>query len=256
MQGRSAQVQTEKNSRRATHLGGSALVARRRGPGFPPSNQLPQYLQTWPAAPGWRIRDIRATIFVSLCAGPGPAIDSSPNNDFASRPTTAGHHSEVSLPEPNRLRVLGSLALIAIVVSAGAFALAYTAGWFSPQRLTPGKFVAAFAPPTGPALGHRRNHAKGICFTGVFEGNGAGSELSHARVFARGQYPVLARFNLGTRRSERAGCDGPGARPGTADRDAGRPGMAQRHDRCAGVSRLDTASLSRPAARLEEHAPG
>jgi catalase len=60
------------------------------------------------------------------------------------------------------------------------------------------KLVAAFAPPTGVALGHRRNHAKGICFTGVFEANGAGSELSQARVFARGQYPVLGRFNLGT----------------------------------------------------------
>jgi catalase len=31
--------------------------------------------------------------------------------------------------------------------------------------------VAALAPPTGPALGHRRNHAKGICFTGEFEAN-------------------------------------------------------------------------------------
>jgi catalase len=93
---------------------------------------------------------------------------------------------------------LGSLALIAVVIGAGAVAFAYTAGWFSPQRLTPGKLVAAFAPPTGVALGHRRNHAKGICFTGVFEANGAGSELSEARVFARGQYPVLGRFNLGT----------------------------------------------------------
>jgi hypothetical protein len=66
------------------------------------------------------------------------------------------------------------------------------------QRLTPGKLVAAFAPPTGAVLGHRRNHAKGICFTGVFEANGAGSELSQARVFVNGQYPVLGRFNLGT----------------------------------------------------------
>ena len=93
---------------------------------------------------------------------------------------------------------LGSLALIAIVIGAGAAAFAYTAGWFSPERLTPTRLVAALAPPTGPALGHRRNHAKGICFTGVFEANGAGSELSKAQVFARGRYPVLGRFNLGT----------------------------------------------------------
>ncbi len=91
-----------------------------------------------------------------------------------------------------------SLVLIAVVIGAGAAAFAYTAGWFSPQRLTPAKLVAALAPPTGPALGHRRNHAKGICFTGVFEANGAGSALSKAQVFTRGQYPVLGRFNLAT----------------------------------------------------------
>jgi catalase len=99
---------------------------------------------------------------------------------------------------PHQSLPLGSLALIAAFVVAVAAAFAYTAGWFSLQRLTPGKLVDAFAPPSGAALGHRRNHAKGICFTGVFEANGAGSELSQAPVFVRGQYPVLGRFNLGT----------------------------------------------------------
>ena len=94
--------------------------------------------------------------------------------------------------------LFGSLVLIAVVIGGAAVAYAFTAGWFSLQRLTPEKMVAALAPPTGVALGHRRNHAKGICFTGVFEANGAGSALSHAEVFARGQYPVLGRFNLGT----------------------------------------------------------
>jgi catalase len=98
----------------------------------------------------------------------------------------------------HRPSVLGSLVLIAIVIGLGSALFAYTAGWLAPRRLTPDKVVAAFAPPTGPALGHRRNHAKGICFTGVFEANGAGTELSHARVFVRGQYPVLGRFNLAT----------------------------------------------------------
>ena len=100
------------------------------------------------------------------------------------------------MPQPRS--VFGSLVLIGIIIGAGAAAFAYTAGWFSPQRLTPDKLVAALAPPTGPALGHRRNHAKGICFTGEFEANGAGSELSKAQVFARGQYPVVGRFNLAT----------------------------------------------------------
>jgi catalase len=103
--------------------------------------------------------------------------------------------------EPGRLperAVAGRLLLIAVIIGAGAAAFAYTAGWFSPQRLTPDKLVDAFAPPTGAALGHRRNHAKGICFTGVFEANGAGSALSRAQVFSRGQYPVVGRFNFST----------------------------------------------------------
>ena len=98
-------------------------------------------------------------------------------------------------PSPTR-SVFPSLLLIAAIVGASAIAFAYTAGWLSPGRLTANKVVDAFAPPGGPALGHRRNHAKGICFTGVFEANGAGSTLSKAPVFLLGQYPVVGRFNL------------------------------------------------------------
>jgi len=102
------------------------------------------------------------------------------------------------MAQPSQSPMFGSLVLIAVVIAGGAAAFAYTAGWFSLQRLTPEKMVAALAPPTGVALGHRRNHAKGICFTGVFEANGAGTALSYAQVFTRGQYPALGRFNLGT----------------------------------------------------------
>jgi len=103
------------------------------------------------------------------------------------------------MPQPLPSRsVFGSLALISVVVAGAAAAFAYTAGWFSPRRLTPDKVVDAFTPPTGAPLGHRRNHAKGICFTGRFESNGGGSALSRAQVFTRGQYPALGRFNLGT----------------------------------------------------------
>jgi catalase len=94
--------------------------------------------------------------------------------------------------------VFGSLVLIAVVIGGAAAAFAYTAGWFSPQRLTPDKLVDAFTPPTGVPLGHRRNHAKGICFTGMFEANGAGAALSRGQVFTRGLYPALGRFNLAT----------------------------------------------------------
>lgn len=105
------------------------------------------------------------------------------------------------MPQPKRSpgrAALGSFALIAVIVGAGAAAFAYTAGWLSPQRLTPEKLVSALAPPGGPAPGHRRNHTKGICFTGVFDSNGAGAELSKAQVFAKGQYPALGRFNIGS----------------------------------------------------------
>ncbi len=92
----------------------------------------------------------------------------------------------------------GSLILIALLVGGIAALFAYTAGWLSPGRLTANKMVDAFTPPGGAPLGHRRNHAKGICFTGVFESNGAGAELSRAQVLARGEYPALGRLNLGT----------------------------------------------------------
>ena len=93
---------------------------------------------------------------------------------------------------------LGSLVLIAAVLAGGAAAFAYTAGWLSPGRLTPERMIEALTPPSGAPLGHRRNHAKGICFTGVFEANGNGVELSRAKVFAQGRYPAVGRFNLGT----------------------------------------------------------
>src|SRR6202790_1695276 len=92
--------------------------------------------------------------------------------------------SEVRMRQPHRpppRSVFGSLVLIAVVVGAGAAAFAYTAGWFSPQRLTPTRLVDALTPAAGPSLGHRRNHAKGICFAGEFDANGAGSGLSRPR---------------------------------------------------------------------------
>ncbi|MGA2046006.1 MAG: catalase family peroxidase [Roseiarcus sp.] len=101
------------------------------------------------------------------------------------------------MPRPSPLSTIGSLIVIAAVVGCAGAAFAYAAGWLSPGRLTPSRLVAALAPPGGPVAGHRRNHAKGICFTGTFEANGAGSTLSRARVFQTGSYPVIGRFNLG-----------------------------------------------------------
>jgi catalase len=100
------------------------------------------------------------------------------------------------MPQPRHH--LGSAIVIIGVVACTAGAFAFTAGWFSPARLTPDRLVRALAPASGVSLGHRRNHAKGICFTGVFVANGAGTALSRATVFTRGQYPALGRFNLAT----------------------------------------------------------
>lgn len=93
---------------------------------------------------------------------------------------------------------ISPLLLIGVVVAIVAAAFAYVAGWLTPGRLTPAKLVDSLAPATGPVLGFRRNHAKGICFTGQFEANGNGSALSKAQMFAAGSYPVVGRFNLAT----------------------------------------------------------
>src|ERR1700733_6686694 len=104
----------------------------------------------------------------------------------------------VQSPSSPRPFPLGSLVIIAAVAGVAAVAFAYTAGWLSPDRLTPKKIVAALAPPGGPALGHRRNHAKGICFTGTFDSNGNGSAHSKAQSFPPAQYPVVGRFSPAT----------------------------------------------------------
>jgi catalase len=99
---------------------------------------------------------------------------------------------------PSAGSATGSIVLIAALVVAAGTAFAYTAGWFSPSRITPPRLVDTIAPPGGPALGFRRNHAKGICFSGSFESNGSGSALSTAQMLASGSYPVTGRFNLAT----------------------------------------------------------
>jgi hypothetical protein len=91
---------------------------------------------------------------------------------------------------------LGALVLIASAIGVLALAFAYTGGWLSPGRLTPDRMVAALSDRGGNPLGHRRNHAKGICFTGEFEANGDGGRLSTAPMLTAGRYPVIGRFAI------------------------------------------------------------
>ena len=90
----------------------------------------------------------------------------------------------------------GRLAVIGGVMLLSALAFAYAGGWLTPDRLTPARMVAALSDRGGDPLGHRRNHAKGICFTGVFDANGAGSRYSVAPMLAPGRYPVTGRFAI------------------------------------------------------------
>jgi catalase len=92
----------------------------------------------------------------------------------------------------------GVLAAIGVIIAACVFAFAYTAGWLSPHRVTPARMVDALSRRGGDPAGHRRNHAKGICFTGDFEASGAGAGLSAAPMLARGRYSVIGRFAIAT----------------------------------------------------------
>lgn len=102
-------------------------------------------------------------------------------------------------------RLLGSdgpllvpAVVIALVVGALGSAFAAVAGWFDPGRLSPARMVDALGRRGGDPVGHRRNHAKGICFAGVFEANGAGARLSTAPMLAAGRYPAIGRFAIAT----------------------------------------------------------
>jgi catalase len=92
--------------------------------------------------------------------------------------------------------VLRRLTLIGGVVLATALAFAYAGGWLTPGRLTPARIVEALSERGGNPLGHRRNHSKGACFTGVFDANGAASRFSVAPMLAAGHYAVVGRFAI------------------------------------------------------------
>jgi catalase len=99
-------------------------------------------------------------------------------------------------PPLSKAAVLLRLAAMGGVILAIVGTFAYLGGWFTPDDLTPAKFVDAFEHVDGVQSGFRRNHAKGVCVTGFFESNGQGEHLSRAIVFKAGRVPVMARFSL------------------------------------------------------------
>jgi catalase len=101
-------------------------------------------------------------------------------------------------------------AAIAAVVAIAGGAFAWTAGTFDRFRrhppLTAARLMDAFEADAGKHAGFRRNHAKGVCVSGYFDGNGNGAALSRASVFTRARTPVIGRFSApGGNPSERDG---------------------------------------------------
>jgi catalase len=89
------------------------------------------------------------------------------------------------------------LAGIGLLLLGVVGAFLYLGGWFSPQKLTPARFVNGFERVNGIHSGFRRNHAKGVCVRGFFDSNGQGARLSKAVVFQNGRVPLIGRFSLG-----------------------------------------------------------
>jgi len=89
-----------------------------------------------------------------------------------------------------RLAVIGGLLSIAIAL------FAYAGGWLSPSRLTQSRMMAAFQGANGAHAGFRRNHAKGMCFSGWLDSSGEAAAWSKAAVFGPGRVPMIGRFAL------------------------------------------------------------
>lgn len=89
-----------------------------------------------------------------------------------------------------RWTLIGGLALASVA------AFGYVGGWLAPQRLTPQRLVDTLQHNGGLHPGYRRNHAKGVCVAGWFEGNGEVSAYSTAAVFDRVRTPVIGRFAI------------------------------------------------------------
>jgi catalase len=98
---------------------------------------------------------------------------------------------------PTGENTLARLAGIGVLLLGIVGAFLYLGGWFSPDKLTPGRFVDEFERVNGRYSGSRRNHAKGVSVGGYFDSNGQGTRLSKAVVFQTGRLPVIGRFSLG-----------------------------------------------------------
>jgi catalase len=105
--------------------------------------------------------------------------------------------AEAMRPPLDRSALTARFALIGLILTSVLGAFAYLGGWLTSNALTPARFVDGFEEVNGVHSGFRRNHAKGVGVSGLFESNGNGVRLSKAAVFQPGRVPVLGRFSLG-----------------------------------------------------------
>ena len=99
-------------------------------------------------------------------------------------------------PPLGLLAILGRLVAIGLILVAAAALFAYTGGWFTPERQTQDRFMAAFEAHDGKHPGFRRNHAKGLCVTGWFDAAPDAASLSRAAIFHLQRVPIVGRFAL------------------------------------------------------------
>ena len=161
-------------------------------------------------------------------------------------------HGRVSPPGGSTLARLAGIGVLLLGV-VGAFL--YLGGWFSPQKLTPARFVDEFQRVDGTHSGFRRNHAKGVCVRGFFDSNGQGTRLSKAVVFRSGRVPVIGRFSIGRRRSP---CQRRTERrpwPGASVFSRRRRTVADRDDQSAGIPVQGSASLLRQPGCIANPTP-
>lgn len=109
-------------------------------------------------------------------------------------------------------------ALIGLAVVGSAAAFGYVGGWLAPARLSPKKLVDSLEANGGEHPGYRRNHAKGVCVGGHFEGSGALESYSRSPVFTKISTPVVGRLAI------------PGGNPSAPDSSAPIRSFALRFD--------------------------
>lgn len=129
---------------------------------------------------------------------PSQSPDTPPPHD-SEQPDDPGEHGCPMLAASglSRRSALARLAAVGGISAASLGGFLYAGGWFSPDRLTPGRFADRFEHVYGRHPGFRRNHAKGVAASGYFDSSAAGASLSCASVFARGhRTPVTGRFSL------------------------------------------------------------